>query len=156
MVAKQTELSFYPFLVLCLFRVFLLMFFKEYSPESDQQTNISNSSDQTHTVFLFQMFSVLHTEAFIVVVDEVLDALMNHLEETLEAVLSRGENLTLDNKVGKQPSNSLTCVNYTPLVLLRPFLFCCGTTLILLSNLDSVVSSRSSGSSAFSSGSCGS
>ncbi|XP_074541075.1 serine/threonine-protein phosphatase 4 regulatory subunit 4 isoform X2 [Halichoeres trimaculatus] len=30
---------------------------------------------------------------------EVLDALMNHLEETLEAVLSRGENLTLDNKL---------------------------------------------------------
>ncbi|XP_041660367.1 serine/threonine-protein phosphatase 4 regulatory subunit 4 isoform X2 [Cheilinus undulatus] len=29
---------------------------------------------------------------------EVLDALMNHLEETLEAVLSGGENLTLDNK----------------------------------------------------------
>ncbi|XP_074470952.1 serine/threonine-protein phosphatase 4 regulatory subunit 4 isoform X2 [Sebastes fasciatus] len=29
---------------------------------------------------------------------EVLDALMNHLEETLEAVLSRGENLALDNK----------------------------------------------------------
>uniref|UniRef100_A0A671W199 Protein phosphatase 4, regulatory subunit 4 n=1 Tax=Sparus aurata TaxID=8175 RepID=A0A671W199_SPAAU len=29
---------------------------------------------------------------------EVLDALMNHLEDTLEAVLSRGENLTLDNK----------------------------------------------------------
>ncbi|KAM7396060.1 hypothetical protein PAMA_007369 [Pampus argenteus] len=29
---------------------------------------------------------------------EVLDALMNHLEETLEAVLSRGENLMLDNK----------------------------------------------------------
>ncbi|XP_018542327.1 serine/threonine-protein phosphatase 4 regulatory subunit 4 isoform X1 [Lates calcarifer] len=29
---------------------------------------------------------------------EVLDALMNHLEETLEAVLSRGENLTLDSK----------------------------------------------------------
>ncbi|XP_051265002.1 serine/threonine-protein phosphatase 4 regulatory subunit 4 isoform X2 [Dicentrarchus labrax] len=29
---------------------------------------------------------------------EVLDALMNHLEETLEAVLSRGDNLTLDNK----------------------------------------------------------
>ncbi|XP_029352887.1 serine/threonine-protein phosphatase 4 regulatory subunit 4 isoform X7 [Echeneis naucrates] len=29
---------------------------------------------------------------------EVLDALMNHLEETLEAILSRGENLTLDNK----------------------------------------------------------
>lgn len=32
---------------------------------------------------------------------EVLDALMNHLEETLEAVLSRGENLTLDNKVSE-------------------------------------------------------
>ncbi|XP_041831405.1 serine/threonine-protein phosphatase 4 regulatory subunit 4 isoform X2 [Melanotaenia boesemani] len=30
---------------------------------------------------------------------EVLDALMNHLEETLETVLSRGENLTLDNKL---------------------------------------------------------
>ncbi|KAM9339707.1 serine/threonine-protein phosphatase 4 regulatory subunit 4 [Symphorus nematophorus] len=29
---------------------------------------------------------------------EVLDSLMNHLEETLEAVLSRGENPTLDNK----------------------------------------------------------
>ncbi|XP_059212073.1 serine/threonine-protein phosphatase 4 regulatory subunit 4 isoform X2 [Centropristis striata] len=29
---------------------------------------------------------------------EVLDALMNHLEETLEAVFSRGENLALDNK----------------------------------------------------------
>ncbi|XP_029282175.1 serine/threonine-protein phosphatase 4 regulatory subunit 4 isoform X2 [Cottoperca gobio] len=29
---------------------------------------------------------------------EVLDALMNHLEETLGAVLSRGENLALDNK----------------------------------------------------------
>ncbi|XP_068198530.1 serine/threonine-protein phosphatase 4 regulatory subunit 4 [Antennarius striatus] len=29
---------------------------------------------------------------------EVLDALMNHLEETLEVVLSRGDNLTLDNK----------------------------------------------------------
>lgn len=44
---------------------------------------------------------VPHDAAFIVVVVEVLDALMNHLEETLEAVLSRGENLTLDNKVGK-------------------------------------------------------
>ncbi|KAM3603307.1 uncharacterized protein V6R79_020124 [Siganus canaliculatus] len=30
---------------------------------------------------------------------EVLDALMNHLEETLEVVLSRGDNLTPDNKV---------------------------------------------------------
>ncbi|XP_027131996.1 serine/threonine-protein phosphatase 4 regulatory subunit 4 isoform X4 [Larimichthys crocea] len=29
---------------------------------------------------------------------EVLDALMNHLEETLEAVLNRGQNLMLDNK----------------------------------------------------------
>lgn len=27
---------------------------------------------------------------------------MNHLEETLEVVLSRGENLVLDNKVIKQ------------------------------------------------------
>lgn len=31
----------------------------------------------------------------------MLDALMNHLEETLEVVLSRGENLVLDNKVVK-------------------------------------------------------
>lgn len=39
------------------------------------------------------------TEAHVVVhVIEVLDALMNHLEETLEVVLSRGENLALDNK----------------------------------------------------------
>lgn len=30
---------------------------------------------------------------------EVLDALMNHLDETLEVVLSRGDNLILDNKV---------------------------------------------------------
>lgn len=105
-----------------------------------------------HRAFLFQML-VLHAEAFIVVMVEVLDALMNHLEEALEAVLSRGENLTLDNKVGKQTSNSLTCVNYTPLVLLRSFLFLCGTSLILLSNLGSLVSSHSSGSSTFSSGS---
>lgn len=49
-------------------------------------------------------------EAFtdVVVVVEVLDALMNHLEDTLEAVLSRGENLTLDNKVGKLTSTTKT------------------------------------------------
>lgn len=88
---------------------------------------------------------VLHAEAFIVVVVEVLDALMNHLEETLEAVLSRGENLTLDNKVGEQTSNSLTYVNYSPLVLLRSY-----------PNVGSLVSSRSSGSSTSSSGYCGS
>lgn len=44
---------------------------------------------------------VSHAEAFVVV--EVLDALMNHLEETLEAVLNRGQNLMLDNKVGNKP-----------------------------------------------------
>lgn len=42
-----------------------------------------------------------HAEAFVVV--EVLDALMNHLEETLEVVLNRGQNLMLDNKVGNKP-----------------------------------------------------
>uniref|UniRef100_A0A3B4WA86 Protein phosphatase 4 regulatory subunit 4 n=1 Tax=Seriola lalandi dorsalis TaxID=1841481 RepID=A0A3B4WA86_SERLL len=44
---------------------------------------------------------VVHKELLVLLQDdalEVLDALMNHLEETLEAVLSRGENLTLDNK----------------------------------------------------------
>ncbi|XP_026196846.1 serine/threonine-protein phosphatase 4 regulatory subunit 4 isoform X2 [Anabas testudineus] len=44
---------------------------------------------------------VVHKELLTLLQDdalEVLDSLMNHLEETLEAVLSRGENLTLDNK----------------------------------------------------------
>jgi len=36
---------------------------------------------------------------FVFATVEVLDALMNHLEETLEVVLSRGENLALDNRV---------------------------------------------------------
>nr|XP_040025598.1 serine/threonine-protein phosphatase 4 regulatory subunit 4 isoform X1 [Gasterosteus aculeatus aculeatus] len=40
-----------------------------------------------------ELLALLQDEAL-----EVLDALMNHLEETLEAVLSRGENLVLDNK----------------------------------------------------------
>ncbi|XP_070843858.1 serine/threonine-protein phosphatase 4 regulatory subunit 4 isoform X2 [Chaetodon trifascialis] len=40
-----------------------------------------------------ELLSLLQDDAL-----EVLDALMNHLEETLEAILSRGENLTLDNK----------------------------------------------------------
>lgn len=38
------------------------------------------------------------------IVVKVLDALMTHLEETLEVVISRGENLVLDNKgVKKKP-----------------------------------------------------
>uniref|UniRef100_UPI0037E769D2 serine/threonine-protein phosphatase 4 regulatory subunit 4 isoform X2 n=1 Tax=Semicossyphus pulcher TaxID=241346 RepID=UPI0037E769D2 len=44
---------------------------------------------------------LVHTELLALLQDdalEVLDALMNHLEETLEALLSREENLTLDNK----------------------------------------------------------
>ncbi|KAG7231713.1 hypothetical protein INR49_010466 [Caranx melampygus] len=44
---------------------------------------------------------VVHKELLVLLQDdalEVLDALMNHLEETLEVVLSRGENPTLDNK----------------------------------------------------------
>ncbi|KAM8831699.1 serine/threonine-protein phosphatase 4 regulatory subunit 4 isoform 7-T7 [Spinachia spinachia] len=40
-----------------------------------------------------ELLALLQDEAL-----EVLDALMNHLEETLEAVLSRAENLVLDNK----------------------------------------------------------
>ncbi|KAL6095417.1 ppp4r4 [Pungitius sinensis] len=40
-----------------------------------------------------ELLALLQDEAL-----EVLDALMNHLEETLEAFLSRGENLVLDNK----------------------------------------------------------
>lgn len=46
--------------------------------------------------------SVWHcTEASAVA--QVLDALMNHLEETLEVVLSRGETPALDNKVSRPP-----------------------------------------------------
>ncbi|KAF3703294.1 Serine/threonine-protein phosphatase 4 regulatory subunit 4 [Channa argus] len=44
---------------------------------------------------------VVHKELLALVQDdalEVLDALMNHLEETLEPVMSKGDNLTLDNK----------------------------------------------------------
>ncbi|XP_069581184.1 serine/threonine-protein phosphatase 4 regulatory subunit 4 isoform X2 [Brachyistius frenatus] len=44
---------------------------------------------------------LVHKEFLFLLQDEsleVLDALMNHLEETLEAILSRSENLTLDNK----------------------------------------------------------
>ncbi|XP_068565302.1 serine/threonine-protein phosphatase 4 regulatory subunit 4 isoform X2 [Cebidichthys violaceus] len=40
-----------------------------------------------------ELLALLQDEAL-----EVLDAIMNHLEETLEAVLTRGENLVLDNK----------------------------------------------------------
>lgn len=57
--------------------------------------------DKHHTTFFIShvlYVLVSHAKAFIVVVIEVLDALMNHLEETLEVVLSRGENLALDNK----------------------------------------------------------
>ncbi|XP_038161313.1 serine/threonine-protein phosphatase 4 regulatory subunit 4 isoform X2 [Cyprinodon tularosa] len=45
---------------------------------------------------------VVHKELMLLLQDsslEVLDALMNHLDETLEVVLSRGDNLTLDNKL---------------------------------------------------------
>ncbi len=53
------------------------------------------------SIFISDEVLIPHAQAlFVVVFVEVLDALMNHLEETLEAVLSRGENLTLDNKVG--------------------------------------------------------
>ncbi|KAM9703323.1 serine/threonine-protein phosphatase 4 regulatory subunit 4 isoform 4-T4 [Menidia menidia] len=41
-----------------------------------------------------ELLQLLQDEAL-----EVLDALMNHLEETLEAVLSRGENLALENRL---------------------------------------------------------
>ncbi|XP_008395206.1 serine/threonine-protein phosphatase 4 regulatory subunit 4 isoform X3 [Poecilia reticulata] len=45
---------------------------------------------------------VVHKELLLLLQDsalEVLDALMNHLDETLELVLSRGDNLILDNKL---------------------------------------------------------
>ncbi|XP_017293768.1 serine/threonine-protein phosphatase 4 regulatory subunit 4 isoform X3 [Kryptolebias marmoratus] len=45
---------------------------------------------------------LVHTELLSLLQDnalEVLDALMNQLDETLEVVLSRGDNLTLDNKL---------------------------------------------------------
>uniref|UniRef100_A0A1A7ZHR8 Protein phosphatase 4, regulatory subunit 4 n=1 Tax=Nothobranchius furzeri TaxID=105023 RepID=A0A1A7ZHR8_NOTFU len=43
-----------------------------------------------------ELLSLLQDEAL-----EVLDALSNQLDETLEVVLSRGENLTLDNKLSE-------------------------------------------------------
>ncbi|XP_047244071.1 serine/threonine-protein phosphatase 4 regulatory subunit 4 isoform X3 [Girardinichthys multiradiatus] len=45
---------------------------------------------------------VIHKELLLLLQDsalEVLDALMNHLDEILEVVLSRGDNLMLDNKL---------------------------------------------------------
>ncbi|KAM4521803.1 serine/threonine-protein phosphatase 4 regulatory subunit 4 isoform 3-T3 [Odontesthes bonariensis] len=45
---------------------------------------------------------LVHKELLLLLQDntlEVLDALMDHLEETLEVVLSRGENLALDNRL---------------------------------------------------------
>ncbi|KAM4529192.1 serine/threonine-protein phosphatase 4 regulatory subunit 4 isoform 1-T1 [Fundulus diaphanus] len=45
---------------------------------------------------------VVHKELLLLLQDnslEVLDALMNHLDETLEVVLSRGDNLMVDNKL---------------------------------------------------------
>lgn len=63
--------------------------------------NTLTNTDQQH----LQKFSYCRWRAvtlvFVAVVVKVLDALMNHLEETLEVVLSRGENLVLDNKVVK-------------------------------------------------------
>lgn len=47
-----------------------------------------------------------------VIVVKVLDALMTHLEETLEVVISRGENLVLDNKGVKKPKNLFSLVNW--------------------------------------------
>lgn len=65
--------------------------------------NTLPNTDQQH----LQKFSYCRWRAVtlvvvvVAVVVKVLDALMNHLEETLEVVLSRGENLVLDNKVVK-------------------------------------------------------
>lgn len=39
-----------------------------------------------------------HLSVFALLLVEVLDALMDHLEETLQMVISKGENLLLDNK----------------------------------------------------------
>lgn len=73
--------------------------------------------------------SLTHAETLIVV--EVLDALMNHLEETLETVLSRGENLTLDNKVRKQSSNTNTSSSVfccsSPMFCCASFMFSFGS-----------------------------
>lgn len=90
---------------------------------------------------------VFHTEVSLLVV-EVLDALMNHLEETLEVVLSRGENLALDNKVGNRPPTpklvlALTWVHYTPHVPPSNFVLPPSLTLVLLSLLWFFFSSRS-------------
>ncbi|XP_076611763.1 serine/threonine-protein phosphatase 4 regulatory subunit 4 isoform X2 [Chaetodon auriga] len=70
----------------------------------DQEISVRRSAAASfHQVvkLLGSNVQLVHKELLALLQDdalEVLDALMNHLEETLEAVLSRGENLTLDNK----------------------------------------------------------
>ncbi|XP_041814391.1 serine/threonine-protein phosphatase 4 regulatory subunit 4 isoform X2 [Chelmon rostratus] len=71
---------------------------------SDQEVSVRRSAAASfHQVvkLLGSNVQLVHKELLALLQDdalEVLDALMNHLEETLEAVLSRGENLTMDNK----------------------------------------------------------
>lgn len=57
---------------------------------------------------------------------------MNHLEETLEAVLSRGENLTLDSKVRKQTANVFLSFPISSLILvpLCSYTFSWGSLLV--------------------------
>uniref|UniRef100_A0A3B5AM07 Protein phosphatase 4 regulatory subunit 4 n=1 Tax=Stegastes partitus TaxID=144197 RepID=A0A3B5AM07_9TELE len=71
---------------------------------SDPEVSVRRSAAASfHQVvkLLGSNVQLVHKELLCLLQDdalEVLDALMNYLEETLEAVLSRGENLALDNK----------------------------------------------------------
>ncbi|XP_049446891.1 serine/threonine-protein phosphatase 4 regulatory subunit 4 isoform X1 [Epinephelus fuscoguttatus] len=70
----------------------------------DQEVSVRRSAAASfHQVvkLLGSNVQLIHKELLALLQDdalEVLDALMNHLEETLEVVLSRGENLAMDNK----------------------------------------------------------
>uniref|UniRef100_A0A3Q0TA55 Protein phosphatase 4 regulatory subunit 4 n=1 Tax=Amphilophus citrinellus TaxID=61819 RepID=A0A3Q0TA55_AMPCI len=84
---------------------FLLELYPSFSSLcSDPEVSVRRSAAASfHQVvkLLGSNIQVVHKELLCLLQDdalEVLDALMNHVEETLETVLSRGENLTLDNK----------------------------------------------------------
>ncbi|XP_030577329.1 serine/threonine-protein phosphatase 4 regulatory subunit 4 isoform X7 [Archocentrus centrarchus] len=85
---------------------FLLELYPSFSSLcSDPEVSVRRSAAASfHQVvkLLGSNIQVVHKELLCLLQDdalEVLDALMNHVEETLETVLSRGENLTLDNKL---------------------------------------------------------
>uniref|UniRef100_A0A3Q2D9X4 Protein phosphatase 4, regulatory subunit 4 n=1 Tax=Cyprinodon variegatus TaxID=28743 RepID=A0A3Q2D9X4_CYPVA len=62
-------------------------------PEVSVRRSVAATIHQVRLMLRSHRTAGLHAKSM------VLDALMNHLDETLEVVLSRGDNLTLDNKL---------------------------------------------------------